>query len=134
MIKPILSLDFDGVLHRYSSGWQGHAIISDRPTDGAMEFLKEVTEHFDVHICSVRSNYEDGRAAMRRWLTVCLINTFGEDIAIDILSHVEFPSGKPSASVIIDDRAIQFQGTWPTVGELKAFTPWTKKVKKYVDR
>ena len=30
MAKPILCLDFDGVIHRYDSGWKGADVIPDR--------------------------------------------------------------------------------------------------------
>lgn len=30
--------------------------------------------------------------------------------------------------VTIDDRAIQFTGVWPSIGWLKAFQPWYKRV------
>ena len=39
MSKPILCLDFDGVIHSYSSGWKGAAVIPDPPVDGAMRFI-----------------------------------------------------------------------------------------------
>jgi len=38
--KPILVLDFDGVLHSYTSGWQGATVIADPPTRGMVEFLR----------------------------------------------------------------------------------------------
>jgi hypothetical protein len=34
MRKPILCLDFDGVLHSYTSGWKGAAVIPDPPVPG----------------------------------------------------------------------------------------------------
>lgn len=39
MSKPILCLDFDGVIHRYDSGWKGPLVIADGVTDG---FFDEV--------------------------------------------------------------------------------------------
>src|SRR5882672_3079773 len=39
MRKPILCLDFDGVLHSYSSGWKGADVIPDAPTPGMAAFL-----------------------------------------------------------------------------------------------
>jgi hypothetical protein len=33
MTKPILCLDFDGVIHSYSSGWKGADVIPDPPVE-----------------------------------------------------------------------------------------------------
>jgi len=38
MSKPILLIDFDGVIHSYTSGWQGAGVISDPPVEGAFDF------------------------------------------------------------------------------------------------
>ena len=54
--KPILSLDFDGVLHWYRKGWKGADVIDDEPTPGAVEFVKNAQEHFKVVIYSSRRN------------------------------------------------------------------------------
>ena len=66
--KPILCLDFDGVIHAHKSGYQGARVIPDGPVDGALEFISEALEHFEVHIYSSRSHQWGGRRAMRRWL------------------------------------------------------------------
>ena len=43
MSKPILCLDFDGVIHSYASGWKGADVIPDAAVPGAMEFLRTWT-------------------------------------------------------------------------------------------
>jgi len=68
MSKPILCLDFDGVVHSYTSRWQGATVIPDDPTDGAIEFMLAALHDFDVVIFSSRSNQKGGTEAMRNWL------------------------------------------------------------------
>jgi len=68
MPKPILCVDFDGVLHSYKSGWNGAQIVADPPVDGALEFLIRATEHFQVCIYSSRSRQWGGKRAMKQWL------------------------------------------------------------------
>jgi len=68
MGKPILCLDFDGVLHSYTSGWKGASVIPDPPVPGAIAFLREAVKSFEVHIFSSRSCQDGGGYAMRAWL------------------------------------------------------------------
>ena len=50
--RPVICIDFDGVLHSYTSGWQGMSKASDPPVDGAIEWLKEVLDVPDS-ICAM---------------------------------------------------------------------------------
>src|SRR5262245_2133850 len=68
MSKPILCLDFDGVLHSYASGWQGAAVIPDPPVEGAIQFLYDALLHFRICIYSSRSHQEGGIEAMQNWI------------------------------------------------------------------
>ena len=132
MSRPILSVDFDGVLHSYSSGWKGARNIPDPPVAGAIEWLRSMLDypeqwshfaeraHFDVCIFSSRSRYFGGRWAMRRWL-------LKHGLEHEYLEQIKFPLWKPPAMIAIDDRAITFQGTFPSVNELKLFQPWNKR-------
>lgn len=116
--KPILCLDFDGVIHSYTSGWQGASVISDPPVPGAFEFIRKALDTFEVHIYSSRSHQLGGISAMRDWFLV-----YGWlDIGL-----LHFPTNKPSAFITIDDRAITFTGEWPDIETLKNFKPWNKK-------
>lgn len=126
MAKPILCLDFDGVLHSYTSGWSRIDEIRDPPVPGAMLFLATAVQYFKVAIFSSRSATLEGRAAMTGWVQRALVEEFQGD-GYDILDKIDFPSIKPPAKVAIDDRVITFTGEWPDMQTLLAFQPWNKK-------
>jgi len=150
--KPIICLDFDGVIHSYTSGWQGPRIIPDEPVPGALEFIVKAQEDFIVAIYSSRSHALLGRMAMKAWLKQEFVklcpgyertpkwladeitkNSFADpwedevDWAVNkIVNDIEFRVHKPPALVTIDDRAIQFNGVFPGLEEIKQFKPWNK--------
>lgn len=119
--KPILCIDFDGVIHSYTSGWKGVAEIPDPIVPGAIEFILEAQKLFRVAIYSTRSAHPDGRQAMR----VYLMKHW--NVSPETFDALEWPEGKPSAFVTIDDRALTFNGKWPDLETLRAFKPWNKK-------
>lgn len=119
----ILCIDFDGVLHSYTSGWKGAKVIKDPPIDGALEWLRDMVESKEItpQIYSSRSKHEGGIQAMQNWLKKHA-ETAGMDTKF--LKKLKFPTEKPSASWTLDDRAICFRGTFPTAKELLDFKPW----------
>ena len=156
--KPILCLDFDGVLHSYSSGWQGPRNIPDPPVDGAIAFLVQAVEHFDVQVFSSRSRYPLGRWAIKRWIRkhakakfetyvgelsssdpeFAYMNKIGamawedwKDVpqfaSRQLVRSLKFPLRKPPAFLLIDDRAMRFEGHWPDAKELLRFKPWNRR-------
>lgn len=129
MGKPILCLDFDGVLHSYTSGWKGASVVPDPPVPGAIAFLREAVKHFEVHIFSSRSNQDGGVYAMRDWLGKHIIADEPDIIMQDPpwFAAIKWPLEKPAAMITLDDRAITFTGTWPSMDELLTFRPWNKK-------
>lgn len=127
MGKPILSLDFDGVIHSYSSGWKGADVIPDPPVDGAIAFMLGALNHFDVVIFSSRSNQKGGVSAMQKWLREHAGQTWYESPAGPGLEDVRFVTEKPAAFIGLDDRVLTFDGSWPTVQTLKEFKPWNKR-------
>jgi hypothetical protein len=136
MSKPILCLDFDGVLHSYKSGWIAADFIPDPPVPRAFEFLYDAIQHFDVKIYSSRSHQEGGRRAMVLWLEYWARRELPNEeptwkanavIGALVLNRDAWPTEKPAAMVTIDDRAITFDGTWPAIETLKAFKPWNKR-------
>lgn len=129
MKKPILCLDFDGVLHSYTSGWKGADVVADAPVEGAIRFLTDASEKFDIHIYSSRSHQPGGIAAMHEWLSK-YIRQYWIDLpeeADRLISRLKFPSEKPPAMITLDDRGILFEGTFPDVDELLWFKPWNKR-------
>lgn len=152
MSKPILCLDFDGVLHSYTSGWQGARVIPDPPVPGALEFVVRALERFQVAILSSRSHQWFGRYAMKRWLRFHLIalapsyydapewwqqrisrSAFADPwpdevqwVTDQVIKEIKWPLHKPSAMVTLDDRALTFTGRWPDLSSLATFKPWNK--------
>lgn len=136
MAKPILCLDFDGVLHSYTSGWVEADFIPDPPVPGAMQFLYDAIQHFDVKVHSSRSHQKGGIRAMNTWVAYWARKELKNDdpdykanavINAICMPQTAWPINKPPAMVSIDDRALTFTGTWPSVDELKNFKPWNKK-------
>ena len=126
--KPLLCLDFDGVIHSYTSGWRGADVVPDPPVPGAIAFLRDAVKRFRVAIFSSRSNQAGGLTAMAEWLGYHVLNErMSDDEDLAWASAIEWPTEKPAAMVTIDDRAITFDGTWPALETLLAFQPWNKK-------
>lgn len=154
-MKPILCLDFDGVIHSYTSRWQGASVIPDPPVPGALEFIVKALQTYEVAIFSTRSHQWGGKRAMKRWLRDNLravgmathtetvpewmcdrICEYGpmdpwhiavNDVSSEIVRQIKWPWFKPPAKVTIDDRALTFTGTWPEIATLDNFKPWNKQ-------
>lgn len=119
-----IAIDFDGVLHLYSKGWNGGEIY-DPPVPGAKEAMEKLKEAgHTLYIFSTRSNKifrkkdpVDHNKAMKEWLEK-------HEIPFDKI----WTFGKPMADIFIDDRAIGFRGNWDdTVEEVANFKIWNKE-------
>jgi hypothetical protein len=129
--KKTLVVDFDGVLHSYSSGWTFVDAVTDPPVPGAIAWLREAVKHFHVCIVSTRSHDPRGKAAMQEWLGYWAVEqrkSDKEDLAW--LSAIDWPTVKPPAFVTLDDRAITFTGTFPSMDQIKSFRTWQQLGKK----
>jgi len=124
-------IDFDGVLHSYTSGWQGKSTIPDSPVPGAMEFLQQLIDDpglepviwtSRVH-CSESedpADSENAKQAIREWLYL-------QGMGPDEVHTLKITSDKPPATLIIDDRAIQFSGAFPSTQWIHEFKPWSQR-------
>ena len=64
-----ICLDFDGVIHSYTSGWQGETHINDSPIYGARYSIHRFREMgYTVLIHSCRCQTSSGRTAIKNWL------------------------------------------------------------------
>jgi hypothetical protein len=139
--KKTISVDFDGVIHGYQSGWKGATVIPDPPVPGALEFLMALhAADFDIVIFSSRSHELGAIEAMQVWLIRHLQQLEFDNVGVVlttakvIIKHfvrdiIQWPQHKPPAHVSIDDRGWRFEGPghWPTMDELRNFKTWMQK-------
>lgn len=92
-----IAIDFDGVLHEYSKGWNGGKI--ERPEPGAKEALITLCKKYDVVILTARTDLEP----VAKWMTA----QFPE-----VIDQITITNVKPAAAIYIDDRALRFFN-WP---------------------
>ena len=79
---------------------------------------------FDVQIYSSRSRYWGGIKAMRLWLYKEFEKAgyYGQ-----LVELIKFPKQKPPAHILIDDRAINFNGKFPSIETMKNFKTWQNR-------
>ena len=105
-------IDFDGVIHKYSRGWQDGSIY-DPPMDGAIEGLRSLMLDEAVFIFTSRDPDQ-----VARWLA-----KYGFDVAADIgpkpgrafwneRGVLLVTNRKLPATHYLDDRAVPFT-SWP---------------------
>lgn len=117
-MKQTVVFDFDGVIHSYTSGWQGDTVIPDPPVPGICEALKEIhNAGYEVVVVSTRCVSFSGRLAIEKWLDMYGLDQFVDRVQTE----------KPPAIVYIDDRAICFDGKPEGLLEkIRTFKPWNK--------
>lgn len=116
-----LAIDFDGVIHGYSKGWNGGEIY-DPPVEGVAEAIQALKEEgYRIYIYSTRNNKAfrkkddpDQKPLMEAYLKE-------HNIPFDKIWNF----GKPMAHIYIDDRALKFEGNWKqTLDDVRAFKTW----------
>lgn len=114
--KKTVVFDFDGVIHSYTSGWQGESNIPDPPVPGIKEAIEQIRQSYYVAVVSTRCANIGGLEAVTRYLS-------DHGIAVDYVM-----AEKPPAVCYIDDRAICFDGDCASLLEkIKNFRPWYEK-------
>lgn len=102
-MRYTVALDFDGVIHSYTSGWRGAEVIPDPPVAGVHDAIRDLRKTFRVVVYSTRCETQSGIDAVAAWL-------LQHDIIVD-----EVTATKPPAIAYVDDRAVPFCGNWQDV-------------------
>ena len=127
MPKWSIAVDFDGVIHQYTSKWTRPGDIKDPPMPGAFEWLERMVKYFKVVIYSSRITPHDDQPATDTEGLLAVVAWFQEhELPQKVLDKLELwvGKGKPTALIYIDDRAFRFWGDFPTKGEINQLKPW----------
>lgn len=119
--KYTICVDFDGVIHSYISQFDPDN-IPDPPVEGAIEFLTDMWEEFNVVIHTTRAELGTNRRMIRDWLKKWGLHR-------DIAEFITITDKKQAALIYLDDRAIRFKGpgSFPTVRAIHQAKPWNKR-------
>ncbi len=110
--RKTVSIDFDGVIHKYSKGFQGLDNAYDPPMDDAIESMERLVEEgFIIKILSSRP-----KEVIYPWL-----EKYGISHLVSEVSNHKFP-----ATIYIDDRGYHFKDWESTMTEIYEHPKMTK--------
>ncbi len=104
--KKTVAIDFDGVIHKYSSGWKGDDIIPDGMVESSDFSIRLLRRKYNVVIFSCRAKTQSGKDAIKKWLDE-------HNIQVDDITNI-----KPHAFIYIDDKGAKFNGNWEEILDL----------------
>lgn len=102
--KNTIAIDFDGVIHRYSQGWQGMGNAYDPPmtgTESALQRLKDAGHRLVIFSSREVSVIYD-------WLRKYKLDGYFDDVT----------NTKVPAKIYIDDRAYHFENWEKTMEDI----------------
>ena len=101
--RKTVAVDFDGVIHAYTRGWQ-KGVIYDEPQEGCAEALYDLYSRFDLVVFTVREDLQ----AVKEWLS-----------KHDLLKYFrEITNEKPIACLYIDDRGLRHRDWQSTLRDV----------------
>lgn len=124
MKKIILAIDFDGVIHGYSKGWQDGTIY-DPPkenTKWAMDHLKRLG--YELVIFSTR-NYDRTVDGIQQKNQIEEIRNYLNKYNIPY-DRIHTDAGKPLCKLFLDDNAIRFDNWTQSIIDITRFVPITE--------
>ena len=113
--KPTVAIDFDGVVHKYTTPFEEFDVIPDSIVPGIKDFLEELHKDYKIVIFTARVINERGLLAVTKFMKE------------NNLPYDDITSIKPYAIAYIDDRAITFTGVFNGLKDkIDTFIPWNK--------
>lgn len=121
MSKTVV-FDFDGVVHKYSKGWQDGTIY-DEPNDNIKEVFEKLYEDgYEIVIVSTRCSQYGGIKDISEWLKKYDLDKYVNSVT----------ANKPPALVYVDDRALKYDPMSNNLYEqIKNFKPSQEKLDTY---
>jgi len=134
-MKKTVCLDFDGVINPYSKGWQQGVLYEKNVVPGFFEWADKMMTSDDIHLVIYSSRSKDSVMVMqmREWLQECFNQWRWQTTKTPnwTINDIEFAHEKPPAWLTIDDRAVQFQGTWDdpalSLESIANFKSWNQR-------
>jgi len=124
-------VDFDGVIHAYTSPWTHSGEVLDGPTPGAIPWLKEMLAHEDTEVilntARLAGGSKNAQVAVYNWL-------LNVGMTPEEVDRIQFAVGKPHGTLYIDDRGYRFRGRFPTLEDFDAHKQWNHADPKEVLR
>lgn len=117
--KLTVAVDFDGVIHSYTSGWKGAANLPDPPVEGAIAWLNKLDKRFSVAILTTRAQTQEAVDAIEDYLI-----EHGYKGSMPLITDRKIP-----ALMYVDDRGWRFdpkKGGFPDVDKIQSMKPWNK--------
>lgn len=113
MARKSIVFDFDGVIHKYSKGWQDGSIY-DEPVKGIKNVINELHKDYDIYVVTTRARELSGEYAVRNYLDK-------HGIEYDAVTSIKVP-----AMVYVDDRGLNFNpdDIDTLVKRIRNFQPW----------
>lgn len=112
-----LAVDFDGVIHRYSKGWNGGSVY-DPPMPGAVESLRALLDQDAVFVFTAR-NVDQVQRALAGWGLPAQADLmtgrrkFWNKRGVLLVTNLKY-----AAKAYVDDRAIRFTSWDQTMAAL----------------
>jgi 5'(3')-deoxyribonucleotidase len=116
--KKLILFDLDGVVHEHSTNnWKGIDVIDGNVVPGMKGLITELREKYQIYIYSSRCLENKGIKAIEKWLSK-------NGIVVDGITSKKLPY----ASIIVDDRCVNFNGSVDKLRkDIENFKVWTKK-------
>lgn len=105
--EETLTIDFDGVVHKYSKGWHTGRVY-DEPMEGTKEALERLSKTFRLILSSARVHTQ-GKEEVEEWLAKYGLLEYFDEVTDKKLPSVRY----------IDDKGLRFLSWAQTLKELE---------------